>query len=291
MANGEPTHLHKEEAWDLVVASKKKLFDVNLKDIWDYRYLIAMFVRRDFVSLYKQTILGPLWLLIQPLLTTIIFLFIFSNIAHISTDGIHGTLFYLSGLTVWNYFATCLNKTAGTFTNNSNLFGKVYFPRLTLPISIIISGMFTFFIQFVLFILVLIYFILFKQQAFTFSPYLLLIPYLVVLMGFLGLGLGIIISSLTIKYRDLSYLITFGVQLLMFFSPVIIPLSIVSGTKKILFELNPMSSIIESFRYAFFPVGNFNWSLLLYTSAFVLAVLVAGILIFNRTERNFTDTV
>lgn len=281
----------KDENWTLVVKPRTGWFDLHLNDLWRYRDLVMMFVRRDFIALYKQTILGPLWFIIQPLITTFMFLFVFGGIAHIPTDGIPGILFYLSGLTVWNYFATCFNKTSGTFVSNAVLFGKVYFPRLVTPVSIIISGLITFFIQFLLFISFLLYYIFFKGQVFHFSAYLLLIPYLVVVMGALGLGLGIIVSSLTTKYRDLTYLVSFGVQLLMYFSPVIIPLSIVLGKKRLLFAANPMTSIIEGFRYAFFPQGHFHWPYLAYSSVFTLVILCIGVLIFNKTEKSFTDTV
>jgi len=280
-----------EENWTLIVKPKTNWFDLHLSDVWRYRDLVAMFVKRDFISAYKQTILGPLWFLIQPLCATYLFLFVFSDIAHISTGNVPAVLFYLSSLTVWNYFATCFNKTSGTFTSNSTLFGKVYFPRLVSPVSTIISTLVTFFIQFLLFISFLFYYILFKGNQFHFNLYLLLIPYLIILMGALGLGSGIIISSLTTKYRDLANLVAFGVQLLMYLTTVVYPLSSITGKKRMIVLLNPMTSIIESFRYAFFPLGRFRWDLLGYSTAFTVLILFTGILLFNRTEKSFMDTV
>ncbi|HVA99204.1 MAG TPA: ABC transporter permease, partial [Bacteroidia bacterium] len=239
--------------WSLVVKPHSGWFDIHLKDVWRYRDLVMLFVRRDFVSVYKQTILGPAWFVIQPILTTIMFMVVFGGIAKISTDGIPGALFYLSGLTVWNYFSTCFNKTSTTFVSNAAIFGKVYFPRLVAPISFIISSLISFLIQFLLFISVLVYFILFKNFSFHFSIYLLLIPYLIIVMAGLGLGFGIIFSSLTTKYRDLTYLIAFGIQLLMYATPVIYPLSLPKGKFRMLVLANPMSSIVETFHYAFFP--------------------------------------
>lgn len=285
-----------EEKWTILVKPKTNWFDLHLKDVWHYRDLVMMFVKRDFVAAYKQTILGPLWFLVQPLCATYLFLFVFSGIAHISTGNLPPVLFYLSGLTVWNYFASCFNKTSGTFITNSGLFGKVYFPRLTSPISTIISTLVTFFIQLLLFLAFLIYYVLFKGMVFHFSIYILLIPYLLLLMGLLGLGSGIIISSLTTKYRDLANLVTFGIQLLMYLTTVVYPLSSVLpgkiiGKKALLVLLNPMTSIIESFRYAFFPAGHFGWIWLGYSSIFTLLILFIGVLLFNRTEKNFMDTV
>jgi lipopolysaccharide transport system permease protein len=280
-----------KEEWTLVVKPKTNWFDLHLRDLWRYRDLMMMFVKRDFVAAYKQTILGPLWFIVQPLCATYLFLFLFSNIAHISTGHVPAILFYLSSLTVWNYFATCFNKTSTTFTSNSGLFGKVYFPRLVSPISSAISTLVSFFIQLLLFISFLIYYVAFKGIEFHFNIYLLLIPYLVILMGALGLGAGIIISSLTTKYRDLANLVAFGVQLLMYLTTVVYPLSSVAGKKRIVILLNPMTSIIESFRYAFFPFGRFRWDLLGYSSVFTLFVLFVGILLFNRTEKSFMDTV
>ncbi|MEO6883813.1 MAG: ABC transporter permease [Bacteroidia bacterium] len=288
----EDKKIEGNEEWSLVVKPTSGWFDLHLSDVWRYRDLIMLFVRRDFVSVYKQTILGPAWFVIQPILTTIMFMVVFGGIAKIPTDGIPGALFYLSGLTVWNYFATCFNKTSSTFLANAAIFGKVYFPRLAAPVSSIISSMISLMIQFLLFILVFIYFILFKSISFHFNMYMLLIPYLIVIMGGLGLGFGIIISSLTTKYRDLTYLVGFGVQLIMYATPVVYPLSLVKDTKfRMVVLANPMSSIVETFRYAFFPKGEFHWLYLAYSSIFMLIILFFGVLLFNRTEKNFMDTV
>ncbi len=280
------------EHWDIVVDAKKNKLSLNIAELWRYRDLILQFAKRDIATVYNQTILGPLWFLIQPLLTAILFGFVFGAIANIKTDPIPGMLFYLSGLTIWNYFATCFSSTANTFVANTAIFGKVYFPRLVTPLSKVISGLFIFGAQLILFLGFLTYYAIFHVKGFEihFSIYLLLIPYLLIVMGGLGLGTGIIISSLTTKYRDLSYLVAFGVQLLMFMTTVIYPLP-ASGTKRTLVLANPMSSIIESFRYAFFPVGNFNWMALAYSSIFMIVTLFIGMLLFNKIERSFMDTV
>jgi lipopolysaccharide transport system permease protein len=280
-----------DEHWDIVVDARKHKLTFNFTELWRYRDLILQFAKRDIATVYNQTILGPLWFLIQPVLTAILFIVVFGGIARISTGSIPGVLFYLSGLTIWNYFSTSFTATANTFVANTAIFGKVYFPRLVTPLSKVISGIFIFGAQFLLFLGFLIYFIAFKGYQFHFTPYLLLIPYLLLVMGGLGLGAGIIISSLTTKYRDLSYLLAFGVQLLMYVTPVIYPLSLITGKKRLLILANPMSSIIEDFRYAFFPEGAFHWMHLAYSSVFMIVILLAGALLFNKIERDFMDTV
>lgn len=280
-----------KEHWDIIIDAKKHKLSINFGELWRYRDLIKQFAKRDIATVYNQTILGPLWFLIQPLLTAILFLVVFGGIARIKTEPIPGMLFYLSGLSIWNYFSTSFTATANTFVTNTAIFGKVYFPRLVIPLSKTISGLFIFLAQFILFLGFLLYYIIFKGFSFHFSPYLLLIPYLLFVMGGLGLGAGIIISSLTTKYRDLSYLVSFGVQLLMFVTPVIYPLASIAGKKRLFVLANPMSSVIDSFRYAFFPVGSFNWNNLAYSSLFMLVILLLGILLFNKIERNFMDTV
>ena len=280
-----------DDNWTLIVKPKAKWFDLHLKELWHCRDLIMMFVKRDFVSLYKQTILGPIWFFIQPLLTTIMFMVVFGGIAQLPTDGIPGALFYLSGLCVWNYFATCFTKTSGTFITNAAIFGKVYFPRLSVPISIVISSIFNFLIQFSLFLILLAYFMIFKGLTLELNRYLLLLPVFIIIMGGFGLGFGIIISSLTTKYRDLSYLVTFGIQLLMYLTPVIYPLSMLAGKKRLLVLANPMTSIIEGFRYSFFPRGQFYWSHLAYSCGFMIITVFIGIILFTRIERTFMDTV
>lgn len=279
-----------QEVWTQEIKPKSSWFDIRLGELWRYRDLVLLFVRRDFVSFYKQTILGPLWFFIQPLLTTFIFVFIFSNIAGISTDSLPPILFYLAGTVVWNYFAESINKTSGTFINNAQIFGKVYFPRLTVPFSIIISNLFTFGIQMLCFIGFLVYF---KVSGYNITPnwYMLLLPVQVLIMALLGLGLGIIISSLTTKYRDLRFMVTFGVQLLMYATTVIYPLSSIPDKYKIYILANPMTAIIESFRFAFLGTGTFNWWYLLYSAGFAIVIFFIGVLLFNRIEKNFMDVV
>jgi lipopolysaccharide transport system permease protein len=282
--------IEEEEEWSLVIEPKTGLFNLHLDDLWRYRDLIYMFVKREYVSQYKQTILGPIWFLVQPVLTTITYIIIFGGIAKIPTDGLPQPLFYMSGILMWNYFSTCLNKTSDTFIANANIFGKVYFPRLTVPIATVISGLISYFIQLVLFVGVYIYY-LWNGAAIQPNAYVLLLPYLIFLMAMLGLALGIIISSLTTKYRDLKFLVTFGVQLFMYATPVIYPLSVLSDKYKSLVLLNPMTSIMETFRFAVLGVGEFSWSALGYSNAFTAVVLAFGVVLFNRIEKSFMDTV
>lgn len=279
-----------EKEWDIVIEGSTSLFDLKFKDIWRYRDLLGLFVKRDFVSFYKQTILGPLWFFIQPLFTTIIYTFVFGNLASISTDGLPQPLFYLAGITAWNYFADCLTKTSTVFRDNANIFGKVYFPRLILPLSIVASNLVRFGVQMLLFIGMLVYYY-WQGTAFTVTWALLMFPVLVLMMALLGLGLGLIITAMTTKYRDLAFLITFGVQLLMYTTTVIYPLSAAPEKYKRFIELNPMTGIIEGFRYSFLGKGEFSpWSLG-YSAIITLVVLVLGVVIFNKTEKTFVDTV
>jgi len=277
--------------WDLVIEPGRSLLDLRVGELWHYRDLVMLFVRRDFVAVYKQTILGPLWYLIQPLLTTITFTFIFGNIASLPTDGLPQFLFYMSGTVVWSYFAACLTKTSETFVQNANLFGKVYFPRMAVPVSILISNLITFVIQFALFILFVFYFILrgtFIQVNWSWVAF---SPILILMMAGLGLGFGIIISSLTTKYRDLRFLVTFGVQLLMYATPVVYPVSSIPERFKWIILANPMTPIVEAFRYAFLGAGTVDINHLLYSLGFMLAVVIIGSVIFNRVEQTFMDTV
>ncbi|MEO5967418.1 MAG: ABC transporter permease [Ferruginibacter sp.] len=281
----------KEEQWDQIIVPKVKLLDINLKELWSYRDLMLLFVKRDFSSQFKQTVLGPIWHIIQPIFTTIMFLFIFGKVAKIPTDGIHPVIFYMSGITIWNYFSSCLTSTSNTFVANANIFGKVYFPRLVLPISTILSNIIKFGIQFLLLLSVMIYYGI-KDGYFYFSLSWLLIPVLVLMMAALGLGVGIIISSLTTKYRDLTVLITFGVQLLMYATPVAYPMSFLEGSKLgAIIKLNPLSPIIEAFRYSLLGRGELQFSGLMYSAIFTIVVLFFGILIFNKVEKSFMDTV
>ena len=284
-----------EHEWDLVIEPKKSVFRLNVKEIWIYRDLIALFVRRDFVAVYKQTILGPLWHIVQPLLTTITFTVIFGRVAKLAPSDIPNILFYMSGIVTWSYFANTVTKTSKTFIGNASLFGKVYFPRLVMPIAVSISNLIAFSIQIVTFLAFLAWFIIFDDTfQFELRPELLMLPVLVVIMAFLGLGFGIIVSSLTTKYRDLSFLVGFGVQLLMYASPVIFPLNMQQLLDKPIIlgfiRLNPMTSIIESVRVAFFG-GNLDWHGLIYTVVFTFVTLLFGIVLFNRVEKTFTDTI
>jgi lipopolysaccharide transport system permease protein len=278
------------QEWDLVIRPKTGWFDLHLSDLLRYHDLTMMFVWRDFIAQYKQTILGPIWYLIQPLFTTLLFTLIFGHVAKLPTDKLPPVLFYLAGITCWNYFAECLNRTSGTFITNASIFGKVYFPRLCVPVSVVISNIIKFAIQFGLFLVFMAYYYA-KGTYFHPNALMLLTPVLVVIMAVLGLGMGIIISSLTIKYRDLQVLVTFGVQLLMYATPVIYPLSMVSEKHRWLMLANPMTALVETFRYAFLGSGTLNYLNLLYSGVIALVILFAGILLFNHVERTFMDTV
>ena len=280
-----------EEHWDMVIQPKAHLFDLNLKEVWKYRDLLLLFVKRDFIAQYKQTILGPLWHLIQPVFTTIMFLLVFGKIANIPTDGVHPVLFYMSGITIWNYFASCLNATSNTFVANAGIFGKVYFPRLVIPLSNVLSNMVKFGIQFLL-LLSMIIFYSFKGTAVHFGFAWLWIPVLMIMMAGLGLGLGIIISSLTTKYRDLTVLIGFAVQLLMYATPIVYPLSFLKDKPYAKWiGWNPLTPIVESWRYALFGKGSFDAASLLYSGGIIVIILFLGLLIFSKVERTFMDTV
>jgi lipopolysaccharide transport system permease protein len=277
--------------WDMLIEPTRNLLDLRLRELWRARDLILLFVRRDFVSVYKQTILGPLWYLIQPLLTTITFTVIFGNIANLPTDGLPQFLFYMSGTVIWGYFAECLNKTSNTFVQNANLFGKVYFPRLAVPVSILLSNLITFVIQFLLFLVFVLYFHLRGTALHPNWVWIALSPVLVLMMAGLGLGFGIIISSLTTKYRDLRFLVTFGVQLLMYATPVIYPVSSIPEKYRWLIYANPLTPVVEAFRYGFLGAGTVDAGHLLYSLGFMLVVVLAGALVFNRVEQTFMDTV
>ncbi len=280
----------KDEQWDMIIEPYNNVLDLRLKDVWQYRDLLWLLVRRDFVSFYKQTILGPLWFFIQPLLTTLMFTFVFGRLAGISTDGLPPPLFYMAGITAWNYFADCLTKTSTVFKDNANIFGKVYFPRLIMPLSIVVSNLVRFGVQFLLFLIVMIFYA-FKGTAFHLTWAIALFPTVVILMAALGLGAGMIISAMTTKYRDLAFLITFGIQLLMYATTVIYPLSAAPHQYRWLIELNPMTSLIETFRYGFLGKGSFSWFSLGYSALVTFGLMVAGIIIFNKVEKNFVDTV
>ena len=277
--------------WTETILPKRSLFDLRLKEVWHYRDLLSMFVRRDFLATYKQTILGPLWFIIQPILTTLMFTVVFGNFAKISTDGQPKILFYLAGVTIWNYFSESFNKTSTVFTTNASIFGKVYFPRLIVPLSIVASGLIRFLIQFALFISFLLFYF-FKPGSIV-QPNLiaLLTPVLLIFMAGFALGMGIIISAMTTKYRDFTYLVTFGVTLLMYATPVIYPVSSLAAKYKTIAMANPMSSIVETFRYGWLGSGTFSWGALGYSFSFMIILLSLGIVVFNKVEKTFMDTV
>ena len=276
--------------WTTIIKPKTGWFDINLKELLQYKDLIIMFVKRDFKTLYKQTILGPLWIIINPLLTTIMYTIVFGNIANISTDGMPQIVFYMLGTTVWTYFSTCLTKTSATFTGNAAIFGKVYFPRLVTPISTVVSGLINFAVQFVMFLCFAIYYYIIGAPIQP-NLYILITPFLLLERAGLSLGFGVIISSLTTKYRDLAVLVTFGVQLWMYATPVVYPASQIGGKLKTLMMLNPVSPIVESFRYAFLGSGFIPWNFLGISVVTTLVVLFIGVVLFSRVEKTFMDTV
>lgn len=282
-----------EENWDIEISPGNKLFDLRLKDTWHYRDLLLLLVRRDFVSFYKQTILGPVWFFVQPIITIIIYTIVFGNLAGIPVDGLPKPLFYLAGTIIWNYFAECLTKTSTVFKDNSAMLGKVYFPRLIMPLSIVLSNLIRFAVQFALFLIMMaVYWG--KGQLFAPNFVLLLFPLLIFLIAALGLGLGMIISAVTTKYRDLAFVVTFGVPLLMYTTTVIYPLSVVATKYPAyswIIKFNPITAVIETFRYGFLGRGSFSWELLGYSTLVTAAILLLGIIIFNRVEKTFVDTV
>ncbi|MEO6520449.1 MAG: ABC transporter permease [Mucilaginibacter sp.] len=280
----------KNEAWDLEIKPQDTVFDLHLKDVWNYRDLLWLLVRRDFVSFYKQTIFGPLWFFIQPIFTTIIFTFIFSRMAGISTNGAPAPIFYMAGNVAWSYFSDGLNKTSTVFRDNVSIFGKVYFPRLIMPLSIIFSNLVKFGVQFILFIILMAYY-LFKGENVHPNMYVLLFPVVMFLMAILSLGLGLIITALTTKYRDLVFLVTFGVQLLMYATPVIYPLSAASAKYRLLIICNPLSGLIETFRYGFLGAGQFYPYAFAYSTVASFVIFLIGLVIFNKVEKNFVDTI
>lgn len=279
-----------EEHWDQVIEPKTSLLSLNFGEVWRYRDLLLMFVKRDVVTVYKQTILGPIWYVVQPIMTTAIYVLVFGQIAKISTDGLPQILFYLSGIVLWNYFSESFNSTSKTFKENENIFGKVYFPRLIMPLSKVTSGLIKFGIQLLFFLCIYLYFI---AQGFDIRPnmHVLLLPVYVLIMAGLGLGGGIIFTALTAKYRDLTFLIAFGVQLLMYATPVIYPVSTIPEKYKMFILANPITPVVEGFRYALLGSGTFDVGHLLYSLGFTVVVLLVGIVIFNRTEKTFMDTV
>lgn len=279
-----------DNTWTMVIRPRRNWFDLRLNELWAYRDLVALFVWRDFVAQYKQTILGPLWYLIQPVLTTVTFTLVFGRLAGLSTDGVPDFLFYMAGAVVWSYFSACLTKTANTFTGNAAIFGKVYFPRLAVPVSILFSNLIAFAIQLALFLAFLAYYML-SGAAVAPTIWLLAMPLLLLLMAGLGLGIGIIVSSLTTRYRDLQFLVAFGAQLLMYATTVIYPLSAVPEKYRWVLVANPMTPVVETFRFAFLGQGMVELLHLAYSVAFTLVVLVVGVVLFSRVEQTFMDTV
>lgn len=277
--------------WDLTIEPHTSIFHLSLRDIWRYRDLLFLLVKRDFVSFYKQTILGPLWFFLQPLFTTLIYVIIFSRLARISTDDLPAPLFYIVGIVAWNYFAECLTKTSTVFRDNANMFGKVYFPRLIMPLSIVLSNLVKFGVQIILLLLVFLYYIIFRDYHPETNAYILFFPVAILMMALLGLSAGLIISAMTTKYRDLSFLVTFGVQLMMYATPVIYPLSAVPERYKWIIAINPMTGIFEAMRYGLLGRGTFDVTILSYSAIITIVLLIAGVLVFNKVEKNFVDTV
>lgn len=272
------------------INSKQSVFSLNFKEVWDYRDLLLMLVKRDFITFYKQTVLGPLWFIVQPLLTTVIYMVIFGSIAKLSTDGVPQVLFYLSGITIWNYFSESLTKTSSVFTANAGMFGKVYFPRLIMPLSIVASSLMKFAVQFLIFILILLYYVIFTDTVHP-NWWILITPILILLMAMFALGMGMIFSSLTTKYKDLTFLLTFGIQLFMYITPVVYPVSALPEKFRFLIYMNPLSSIFQCFRYAFLGSGSFELMSMVWSSVFITLILIIGTVIFNKVEKSFMDTV
>jgi lipopolysaccharide transport system permease protein len=272
-----------------VIKGHTTLFDLRLKEVWHYRDLLFLFVKRDFVTFYKQTILGPLWFFIQPLLTTVTFTIIFGTVAQLSTDGAPKVIFYMAGITLWNYFSNCLTSVAVVFSANASIFGKVYFPRLIMPLTVVISNLMKFGVQFLLFLCFVIYFVI-QGQIYP-NLYILLTPLIILLMALISMGIGLVLTAMTAKYKDLNQLISFGVQLFMYVTPVIYPSSSVPENYQWIVNLNPLVPLFDYMRYAYIGIGQFSVGSLLYPSLFSLVILVLGILFFNKSQKTFIDTV
>jgi lipopolysaccharide transport system permease protein len=279
-----------QQDWDQEIRPQSNVFNLHLREVWNYRDLLWLLVRRDFVSFYKQTIFGPLWFFIQPVFTTILFTIVFNRMGKFSTEGAPAPLFYLCGTVAWNYFADCLTKTSTVFRDNVHIFGKVYFPRLIMPLSIVVSNLVRFAVQFVLFLALFIYYSA-QGAPIHIQVYILLFPVVIGAMALLGLGCGLMITAMTTKYRDLAFLIAFGVQLLMYVSPVIYPLSSAPGKYQTLIALNPLSGLIETFRFGFLGTGKFYPGAFTYSIVVSMIVFLAGLVVFNKVEKNFVDTV
>lgn len=282
--------MEQKQHWTEEIKSRDGLMSVNLREVWHYRDLLLMLLKRDFITFYKQTILGPIWFFLQPLMTTAMYVIIFGRVAKISTDGAPQIVFYLAGVTVWNYFSDSLTKTSTVFKDNASVFGKVYFPRLIMPLSIVFSALLKFAIQFLLFIAFVLYYTYVEQRIHP-NIWVLMTPVLILMMAAFALGLGMIFSSMTTKYKDLTFLLTFGIQLFMFATPVIYPVSTINPEYRDILALNPLTSIFECFRYAYLGVGEFHPMSLLPSVAVIVVLLVTGVVIFNKVEKSFMDTV
>lgn len=284
-------HEQAAQEWDLVISSKHKLLSLNLREIWRYRDLLFLFVKRDFIAQYKQTILGPFWHLISPVFTTLTYTFIFGNVAKLSTDGTPQLVFYMAGITIWNYFSQTLTSTGSTFLANASIFGKVYFPRMVSPLATVLSKSIQFAIQLLMLMFVVVYYnINGELQHFKWIN-LIYLPFVILLAGILGLGVGIILSSVTTKYRDMNVLLGFGINLFMYATPVIYPLSSVPDRYRYLLEWNPATPIVELFRYIFTGTGTYSLGSIVYCTVVTVLILLSGILVFNKVEKTFMDTV
>jgi lipopolysaccharide transport system permease protein len=279
-----------EQIWTDTIDSKHGILDVDIKEVWRYRDLLMMLVKKDYVTFYKQTILGPIWFFVQPILTMLMYMLLFGQIAKLSTDGVPQMPFYLAGIIIWNYFSEALTKTSTVFKDNAAIMGKVYFPRLIMPLSIVVSGLMKFVIQFLLFVVVVLYYTFINPQLHP-NVWVFFTPILIVLMALLSLGVGMIFSSLTIKYKDLVFLLTFGIQLFMYITPVVYSMGSIPIKYQWLMELNPLTGIFECFRYAYLGVGSFDWMDLVKSTLIVLFFFATGVLIFNKVEKSFMDTV
>lgn len=278
------------QSWSQVIESKSSLFSLNLKEVWRYKDLVYMLVKRDFVTSFKQTILGPLWFFINPIFTTIMYVIVFGNIANLSTDGAPKIPFYLSGVILWNYFSSCLNNTSNVFRGNASIFGKVYFPRLVMPLAIVISNLMQFAVQYGLFLVFLVYYFIVDDNVHP-NLWILATPLLIILMAAFAMGTGMIFSSMTTKYKDLSMLLGFGVSLYMYVTPVVYPVSSIPAKYRWIADINPLTGIFECFKYAYLGVGDFNLGMLLYSTVFIFIILMIGTFIFNKVEKSFMDTV
>ena len=279
-----------EQQWTEEIKSHDSLFSINIKEVWSYRDLLMMLVKKEYITFYKQTILGPIWFFVQPILTTLIYVLLFGQIAKLSTDGSPQIAFYLSGITLWNYFSECLTKTSSVFKDNAAVMGKVYFPRLIMPLSIVVSGLMKFAIQFGLFISVILYFTLVKESINP-NAWVLITPLLLLLMASFSLGMGMIFSALTTKYKDLVFLLTFGIQLLMYATPVVYSIASIPEKYKWILIANPLTGIFECFRYGFLGSGSFESSSLIMSAGIITIILIIGVVIFNKVEKSFMDTV